>query len=289
MNKLQYVWDHREAIAAWFIAAATAYTVFVATPLSRVIKRPDASARWWARLLYDLCIDTPSWLATLERSGVFGGIFNVPGVPSRRPADNPTPAASTLMQAAKRVDADRTPPGGSGGGSGGRVIITSSRSIGRIGWRGDNDSSGGTLLGIALALGFAGMVAAAAGCGSAGVQALGRCELNTLPQQLEGLLARVVAAAFSSGTDWSAQMEQAAAGAAPGQGACVAQATLGWIEDILNKKGQPAPPYVEAQKRLRGFLDAHPPVACGRLLFDLHAMRDPDHVLFGGGGAAATF
>ena len=284
MEKLKYVWEHREAIAAAFIAAATAYTVFVATPLSRIIKRPPPSASWWKRLLYDLAIDTPSWLAAVERSGIFGGIFNVPGVPSRTPDQNPTPAASKLMRMRRDEESAAVPPaGGSGGGGGGGTVIISSS------WRGDNDSPGGTLLAMLLALGFAGMLVAAAGCGTTGAQALGHCELNTLPQQLEGLLARVISAAFTSGTDWNQQLEQAAASAAPGQGSCVIQAALGWLEDLTNKKGAPTPANQEARKRLRGYLDTHAPAACGRLLFDLHAIRDPDHMLFGGGGASTTF
>lgn len=248
MSKLKYVWDHRAELAAAFIAFATAYTIAVATPLSRLIKRPAPDAKWWKRALYDLFIDTPSWLAALERSGIFGGIFNVPGVPSRLPKDNPTPAASTLMRAAKQSDATR-------------VMRTP-----------------GLLLPFLLALGFAGMLVVAAGC--TGARALGSCELNTLPQQFEGLLARVVAAAFTSGVDWNAQLEQAAASSAPGQGACVAQAVAGWLEDLTGKRGQVAAEYAEAHRRMRAFLDTHPASACsGKVPRALTATIRSDQVL----------
>jgi hypothetical protein len=254
MDHIRYAWHHRAEIAAWFIAGATAYSIFVATPLARVIKRPSPADAWWQRLLWDLAIDTPAWLAALERSGVLGGIFNVPGVPSRKAEDNPTPAASRMMRIRRQ-----------------------------------SDRSGMVDLRLILPVVFA--LALSGGCGTSGAQALGRCEMNTLPQQLEGLLARVVAAAFSSGTDWTATLEHAGKDAAPGQVSCLVQAVAGWLEDLTTgRKGQIDESYVEAHRRMRAYLDTHPPsAACGDLRRAMNELRDPDTMLFGGGGASARF
>lgn len=248
MDKLTWIWSHRDAIAASMVAFATAYSLIVATPLSRIISRPPPSASWWKRALYDLCIDTPSWLAALEHSGILGGIFNLPGVPSRAPEANPSPAASRLMRMREGEQ---------------------SSSVG--------DGDGGALLVLLLAASTLAMVAiACSGCGTAGGKALGACEMNTLPAQLEGTIAGVVAAALSpAGVDWTAQLEQAAASAGPGQGSCIVQAVAAWFEGLTSGHGEPAPAYAEAQRRLRAYLVKHPATACA-----------PTRTLFGGGGAA---
>jgi hypothetical protein len=282
LHKIEYYF---KAGAIALFSAALAWSP-IATLLARKIPRPDPSAPWWKRLAYDIFIDTPAWTAAIGRSGIFGGTFNFPLVPSRDPSDNPTPAASKFMRMRQDEGSSSVPPK----------------------WKGDNDSP---LLVLVLAIGLAGMLVVGAGC--TGANALGRCELNTLPQQLEGLLARVVAAAFTSGTDWNAQLEQAAAGAAPGQGACVMQAVLGWLEDLFGgKRGEPAEPYMQAQKRLRGYLDAHPAVSCGgklpraavaaivsdQVLLRLGPPAPPrtlwvdkpkEQARFGGGGATGDF
>jgi hypothetical protein len=269
MDKILYAWHHRAEIAAWFIAFATAYTVLIATPLARAIKRPPADAAWWKRALYDLAIDTPSWLAALERSGILGGIFNVPGVPSRKPEDNPTPAASKMRRIAKQSDRS-----------------------GMIDLRG--------LVPIALALGLLG---GAASCGSA----LGRCEVNAIPQALEGLLVRVAAALFMPGADWTAQLEQAGKDAAPAQVACLVQGVTGYLEEITTRRGQADDRFVEAQRRGRMFLQAHPasascpPLPLRALAFAVQDVNNVpyrnlpsvaevgDHRLFGGAGATAAY
>lgn len=269
MDKLLYAWHHRAEIAAWFVAAATAYTVLIATPLARVIKRPPSDAAWWKRALWDLCIDTPSWLAALERSGALGGIFNFPGVPSRRPEDNPTPAASRMRRIAKQ-----------------------------------SDRSGMVDLRLVLPLILA-LLGGAAACGSA----LGRCEVNAIPQALQGLLVRVAAALFmpSPGADWTAQLEQAGKDAMPGQVSCLVQGVTGYLETLTTKRGQADDRFVEAQRRGRTFLQAHPASASCRPL-PLRALAYavgestglPDRSLpslaaagnlwfFGGAGATASY
>jgi hypothetical protein len=85
---LETLFANRQQIAAWFAAFLFAWTP-LATLLARAISRPQPSASWWKRGLYDLFVDTPAWAAALGRSGIFGGVFNVPGLPSRRPVDNP--------------------------------------------------------------------------------------------------------------------------------------------------------------------------------------------------------
>lgn len=253
MDKLLYAWHHRAEIAAWFIAAAAGYTVLIATPLARVIKRPPSDAAWWKRALWDLCIDTPSWLAALERSGILGGIFNVPGVPSRKPEDNPTPAASRMRRIAKQSD---------------RSGMVNLRALVPIG----------------LALGLIGV----ASCGSA----LGRCEVNAIPQALEGLLVRVAAALFMPGADWTAQLEQAGKDAIPGQIPCLVQGVTGYLETLTTKRGQADDRFVEAQHRGRTFLQEHPASAsCEKLpsrrLSSLFG--DPGAPRFGGAGATGTY
>jgi hypothetical protein len=263
MDKLQYAWHHRVEIAAWLMAAATAYSIAIATPLARVIKRPSPSAPAWQRLMYDLFIDTPAWLAALERSGILGGIFNVPGVPSRLPSDNPTPAASKMMRIAKRSDRS-----------------------GMIDMR--------ALVPFVFALGLLGGVA---GCGSA----LARCEINAIPQALEGLLVRVAAALFMPGADWTAQLEQAGKDAAPGQIACLVQGVTGYLEELTTRRGQADDRFVEAQRRGRTFLQAHPSAAgctpareravtveTERLLERRLPSVDDDHDRHGFGGAGVT-
>lgn len=267
MDKILYAWHHRAEIAAWFIAFATAYTVLIATPLARAIKRPPADAAWWKRALYDLAIDTPSWLAALERSGILGGIFNVPGVPSRKPEDNPTPAASRMRRIAKQ-----------------------------------SDRSGTVDLRIILPLILA-LIGGTGACGSA----LGRCEVNAIPQALEGLLVRVAAALFMPGADWTAQLEQAGKDAAPAQVACLVQGVTGYLEDLTTRRGQADDRFVEAQRRGRMFLQAHPasagcpPLPLRALAFGVHDVTDVpyrnlpsvaevgDHRLFGGAGATAAY
>jgi hypothetical protein len=96
METLRSIYDHREQIAATFAAFLFAWTP-VATLLARFVARPPASASWLKRGLYDLFVDTPAWAAALGRSGIFGGAFNVPGLPSRLAVDNPSPALSKLM------------------------------------------------------------------------------------------------------------------------------------------------------------------------------------------------
>lgn len=97
IEKLQYLIDHRVAIGAAFSAFLIAWTG-VASVLAMFIKRPDPHAHWLKRLLFDLLVDTPAWVAALERAGILGGKFNMPGVPSRQPSDNPTPAVTKLMR-----------------------------------------------------------------------------------------------------------------------------------------------------------------------------------------------
>jgi hypothetical protein len=291
MIKLQYVWDHRAGIAASFMAAATAYSLAIATPLARVIKRPDAAATWWKRAAYDLFIDTPSWLAALGRSGILGGIFNLPGVPSRLPFDNPTRAASQVMRARKVLASEdakmnmRPPGGGNGGGGGGGGMV-------KIEQKKVTMRTPGILLPFLIALGLAGMLAAASGCGTAGAQALGRCEMNTIPQVLEGLLVRVVAALFMPGADWTAQLEQAGKDAAPGQVGCLVQAVSGFIEDLTSKRGQADDRFIEARRRGRTFLDAHPASANCEPLPERKLpslLEEQEGARFGGGGATASF
>jgi hypothetical protein len=273
MQKLHYLYDHREEIAAWFVAAATAYTVAIATPLARLIKRPPPEASWWKRGLYDLCIDTPSWLAALERSGIAGGLFNVPGAPSRQRTDNPTPSASRYMRMAKVSDKD--------------------------------DVARKMRIDLVLPLLLA--VALAAACGAAGTKALGNCEVKAIPQALQGLLVRVAGALFMPGADWTAQLEQAGQDAAPGQLSCLVQAVTGYIEDLTTRRGQIDDRFAEAQRRGRAFLSGHPPsTGCAplpRKLFSV-AVREAAELpsgrlpslagagnlwLFGGGGATGAY
>lgn len=270
MGHIRYVWDHRAELAAWFIAAATAYTVLIATPLARLVKRPPPDAPWWKRALYDIFIDTPAWLAVLERSGILGGIFNVPGAPSRLPSDNPTPRASRMRRIAKQSD---------------RSGMVDLRAM--LPW--------------ALAVGLLG----AAACGSA----LGRCEVNAIPQALEGLLVRVAAALFMPGADWTAQLEAAGKDAAPGQVSCLVQGVTGFLEELgTGKRGQADDRFVEAQRRGRSFLEGHPASASCKplprwavaLALNSNGVELPDRNLpslagagnlwfFGGGGATGSF
>ena len=90
-DKLIYVYQHRVAIAAWIMAALAAWCV-PASFLARFIPRPKAAPGWrnaLARALYDLFVDPPSLVAALARVGIFGGVANLPGMPSRLPIDNP--------------------------------------------------------------------------------------------------------------------------------------------------------------------------------------------------------
>lgn len=238
MNWLIKAWHHRLEIGAAFAAALVAWTP-VATLLARFIPRPGPQAHWAKRALFDLFVDTPAWAAALGRSGILGGVFNVPGVPSRTPSDNPTPAASKMMRISRMSDET------------GRVHPARRPGEGPL-----------IALLIASALTMA-LAALSAGCGTAGAKALARCEMNTLPQQLEGLLVRVAAAAFTPGTDWQAQMEQAAVGAAPAQVSCVAQALTGFLEDAMSaKKGAVDYRYQEAHRRMKAYLAAHPKTSC---------------------------
>ena len=240
METLQRLWDHRQAIGAAIMAALVAWTP-IATLLARVIARPAPSASWWKRGLYDLFIDTPSWVAALGHSGILGGSFNVPGVPSRAPEQNPLPSESKAMRGRGSF-----PPGEN---TRFRRVVSS------------------LIIPIIIAVSLAAWMVAFAGCGTIGAavgQSLGACELGALPKELESVLAQVLAAALSpAGVDWEAQLEQAAATAGPAQGQCLMQAAATWFEQMTSKKGEPLPAYVEAQKRLRSFIDKHAPRAAG--------------------------
>lgn len=255
MEKLTWIWSHRDAIAASMVAFATAYSLIVATPLSRIISRPPPSASWWKRALYDLCIDTPSWLAALEHSGILGGIFNLPGVPSRTPSANPSPAASKLMRIREGEQSSSV-----GSGDGGSLLILL--------------LAASTLAMVAIACSGCGTTGAAIGsAAAAGGAKLGSCEVGTIPAELEGVLANILVAALSpAGIDWNAQLDHALVGVAPGQGACVEQAALGFYEKLTSGHGEPAPVYVEAQKRIRAHLE-----------------RRQSTAMFGGGGAAVSW
>jgi hypothetical protein len=268
MTKLLWLYQHREQIGAGIISALVAW-IPVATLLARFIRRPAADAHWFKRLAFDLFVDTPALVAAIGRAGIFGGTFNFPGVPSRMMADNPTPSVSRMMRVRKA-----------------HASVFGASEDTKVDMR-----TPGLLLPFLLALGLAGMMMACSGCGTAGGAALGRCEMNTIPQALESLLARVVAAAFSSGSDWSATLEQAGKDAAPGQVSCLVQAVAGWLEELTaGKKGQIDESYVEAHRRMRAYLDTHAASpACGDLRRAMNELRDPDTMLFGGGGASARF
>lgn len=260
-DKILWAYQHRKEIGAGFMAALIAWTP-LATFLARVIKRPPPAATWWKRACYDLFIDTPSWTAALGHSGVFGGVFNLPGVPSRRAESNPTPAASKMMRQLGKENSNSVgpppPP-----------------------WRGDNDSP----LLVLLVVGALGMAIAASGCAG-----LGACELNTLPKTVEKAILSVAVAAMSpAGVNWEQQLDQAALDAVPGQGACVVQAVETQLEQWMSKKGEPAPAYVEARRRLQSYLSKHAPTACAPvqrrgILLEYSSRDSPS--LFGGGGAS---
>lgn len=239
MDRLLWIWSRREAIAAVFMAGLIAWTP-IATFLARLIARPAPAAAWWKRALYDIFVDTPAWAAALGHSGILGGIFNFPGIPSRAPEQNPTPHESKMMRTPHRSSFG---PGEDTRHRRGRVALL---------WAP-----------LALGLGLAGMAYAAAGCGTTGAaigQAIGRCEVGALPSELEGVLASVLAAALTpAGVDWQAQLDHAVANVAPAQGQCVIQAAAAWFEQLTSKKGEALPAYVEAQKRLHMYAEQHAP------------------------------
>lgn len=93
-----FVWlyNNRLEVSGWIFAAMVAWTPF-ATFLARFVKRPPATSSWIKRALFDLFIDTPALMASLERVGIFGGKFNLPGVPSRLPVDNSPPISVPVV------------------------------------------------------------------------------------------------------------------------------------------------------------------------------------------------
>lgn len=257
MSKLIWIWSNRDAIAASLIAFAAAYSVIIATPLSRLIPRPPPSAHWAKRLAYDLFIDTPSWLAALEHSGILGGVFNVPGVPSRAPEANPTPAASKLMQIREGEGDVTVPPAGPGGSSGSATIRS---------WAGDDDSPRDGFVKIGLVLGIAGMLAA--GCGTAGGKALKACELGQLSADAQPALALGQAIATDPSSTVS-DLETAALKFLPGQFECAIQALIAWwgsqptstANSFMQSSTEAQA--MHARDVLQRYAAAHKPSACG--------------------------
>lgn len=213
---LRSVYDHRQEIGATCMALLVGWTT-VATALARCIKRPPPSSPWIARLLFDLFIDTPAWLAVLERSGILGGIFNLPGVPSRQPADNPTPAATKAMQL-----------------------------------RGPSDAA----LVLAMALGVIGMFAGCGPRGAAFGNSMSACELGKLPSTLEAAIAEVTAILFSGGQTWQNDLEQLGVKVGASQLDCVVEAVSDSVRGRV-RKGQVAEPYIEAERRSGVWLAQH--------------------------------
>jgi hypothetical protein len=84
--QLLHFWEQFKAIAGVVIAAGIAWTP-IATFIATKVPRPTTPR--WKRFAYDFFVDVPAWAAAAERSGVFGGKFNLPLVPSRNPMDNP--------------------------------------------------------------------------------------------------------------------------------------------------------------------------------------------------------
>lgn len=68
-----------------------------------------------------------------------------------------------------------------------------------------------------------------AGCpNSAGTQALKKCELNSLPQVFQTVVAEIMSIALNPGSAVS-DLEDAGKGLAPGQLSCIGEAILAWL------------------------------------------------------------
>ncbi len=104
----------------------------------------------------------------------------------------------------------------------------------------------------------------ASGCPSAGGQALGRCELNTLPSAAGTIIADLVAIAFSGG-NYTQQLEDAGAQAAIGNAApqfnCAVQAVGAWLGSST-PHGQVSPQRVAAMSAFKSYAEKHPAPCC---------------------------
>lgn len=119
--------------------------------------------------------------------------------------------------------------------------------------------------------------------GCAGAKAFGTCELNSLPQTSQSVIACVSAAATqSAGIDAQADIGGCVAGLAGTQGNCIIQAIIADFQKSVPAHGQASAEVVNAIARLQIYLNSHGgKVSCGekeRPLL-LSAVRAINHLL----------
>jgi hypothetical protein len=99
------------------------------------------------------------------------------------------------------------------------------------------------------------------GCGTAGGQALGKCELGQLPQSSQATISDVTAIAMAGGSNWQDQLEGLGAALLPGQLECaIAAVAAAWA----TSHGELTPARAAALQRLHQYLAAHPARACAQ-------------------------
>lgn len=109
MQKLIATWAWLNAhpqVKGYLAGAIIALHIAVVSAIARQVPRPGPEAAWWKRVLYDLIVDMPAVKASQGRAGILGGSWNIPGVPSRLPEDNPKPSETKALRDAKTDNAD---------------------------------------------------------------------------------------------------------------------------------------------------------------------------------------
>jgi hypothetical protein len=99
------------------------------------------------------------------------------------------------------------------------------------------------------------------GCGTAGAQAIKKCELNSLPQAEQGAIA-CAAAAVTSGGDVQSSITACAAGIVPSQFNCLIQGLVTWFKGRIPSHGQADSMTLAAVGHLQVWLNAHGGTAC---------------------------